>query len=429
MKKFHLGIIGAGTVGKALVEIILKESFHIQEKYGFIINIHSIATRTPSRISSIANCPVSTDWKEITENPEIDLVVELIGGTTTAWEIAESALNHQKTFITANKALLYEKGDLVFQLAKKNKVEVGFEASVGGAIPIIRTLKTSLSPNHFESIAGILNGTTNFILSKMELENLDYKDALRIAQELGFAEADPSFDVEGIDVSHKIAILARLAFGRSVQIQSVTGITKISSLDIQCASSMGYRIKLLGMARLVHNQIHAKVQPVLLPISHPMASVLYEKNAVFYRTSYSGEGMLTGLGAGGVPTASAVLADILYYASRREFVMKNPEMAEVNLFPASDNLQMIEEENRYYIRFTTVDRPGVLGYISGILGNFKISISSVVQKESIEDSPTAVFITTHKANNQAIQKALGQIDQNKEIIRESSLALPIMENL
>ncbi len=431
MKKFKIGIVGAGTVGKSLICMLQEQKTEIESKYSMVPELVSVATRTPSKISSLLTCPVYRDWRKVTEDPEIDIVVELVGGTQVALEIAESALKHSKTFITANKALISEKATTLFPLSHKMGVEIGFEASVAGAIPVIRTLRDSLAPNHFFLIAGILNGTTNFILTKMEFENLSYSKALAMAQELGYAEAEPSFDVEGKDVAHKIAILARLAFARHIPLESIStrGITEISHEDIRNAKKMGYRIKLLGSAKLVDGKILTTVQPVLISLSHPLANVLYENNAIFYKTNYSGPGMLAGSGAGGKPTASAVLSDILYYARRRDLIQSDPTLIENNLYPPAQLSSPNQEKSRYYIRFTTVDRPGVLSYISQILGKNQISISSVNQNESVENEPTSVLITTHEASLQSLEDSIREIDQNREIIQEATVAFPILENL
>lgn len=431
MKKCKIGIIGAGTVGKSLVGMVREQKEIFFSKLGTEIEIIQIATRTPEKISSKVDCPVTTDWKGLIQNPEIDAIVELIGGVDVAFEIATMALENKKTFITANKALISEKGRELFALAEKNQVEIGYEAAVAGAIPIIRSLRDSLGSNRFEYVAGILNGTTNFILTKMEVEKLSYPQALKLAQDLGFAEADPSFDVEGIDVAQKTGILANLAFGRFFFSQKIKtkGITEVSDMDIENALSMGYRIKLLGIARETKGKILATVQPVLIALSHPLATIMNENNAVFYKTNFSGSGMVTGAGAGGNPTASAVMADILYYFSRRESILHNQNLLEKNLFPEADYDSSEDSDSRYYIRFTTVDKPGVLSEISKVLGNNGISISSVKQNESIENEPTNVLITTHLAKEKDILQSLETIDSNSSIIKEKTVSYPIIENL
>ncbi|EMO27570.1 homoserine dehydrogenase [Leptospira interrogans serovar Bataviae str. HAI135] len=300
-----------------------KESKKYLEKFGIELILSSVCTRTPEKIrtelQSFPNCKLESDYQKLITNPEIDMILELVGGTDIAYSIVKDALKYGKTVVTANKALLSQKGDELFSFAQERGLEIGMEASVAGAIPVIRSIKSGLGSDSFLSLYGILNGTTNFILSKMESENLDYSEALRIAQDLGFAEKDPTFDVEGIDTAHKISILGSLAFSEKIPLQSVQieGITKISGLDIRFASELGYRIKLLGLVRKLSHKIEARVQPVMIPIKHPFANIMNEMNAVYYQTAYAGPGMFVGKGAGSLPTASSVVSDILYYGARR----------------------------------------------------------------------------------------------------------------
>lgn len=431
MKKFKIGLIGAGTVGKGLLQMLKDQKSVIRNKYGLELELAEVATRTPSKIAGLTDCPTGDQWESVTKNPDIDLVVELIGGTTTAFEIARSALENGKTLITANKALVSEKGRELFSLAESKNLEIGYEAAVAGAIPVIRTLRNGLGPNDFQYIAGILNGTTNFILTKMEKENLSYLEALKLAQDAGYAEADPTFDVEGIDVAHKISILGNLAFGRYISVSHIEtkGITKISDLDIQNALRLGFRIKLLGLTRKIDDRVLARVQPVLIPLSHPLANIMNENNAVYYRTNYSGSGMLSGKGAGANPTASAVLADIVFYASRRGSILANNDFLEKNRFQEANYDSSEDEISRYYLRFTTVDKPGVLAEISKILGKNAISISSVQQNESIENEPTNVVILTHSAKQKNYNDSIQEIDRLSDIIREPTVAFPLLENL
>lgn len=351
--------------------------------------------------------------------------MELVGGTDVAYSIVKEALKNGKTVITANKALLSQKGNELFSLAQEQGLEIGMEASVAGAIPVIRSIKSALGSDSFLSLYGILNGTTNFILSKMESEHLDYSEALRTAQELGFAEKDPTFDVEGIDTAHKISILGSLAFSEKIPLQSIQieGITKISKLDIQFANELGYRIKLLGLVRKLSHRVEARVQPVMIPIKHPFANIMNEMNAVYYQTVYAGPGMFVGKGAGSLPTASSVVSDVLYYGAR-----KNKGLSpEKNLFPEAT----ISEDNgslvRYYLRFTTVDLPGVLSEISKVLGDHGISISSVRQNEA-EKEPVEVVVITHPTTEENIKKSLKIID-GLSLIRHTSVAIRLEDKL
>ncbi|EMP05381.1 homoserine dehydrogenase [Leptospira interrogans serovar Pyrogenes str. 200701872] len=411
MERIRIGLIGAGTVGSGVIEILKKESNKYLEKFGIELILSSVCTRTPEKIKkelqSFPNCKLESDYQKLVTDPEIDMILELVGGTDIAYSIVKDALKFGKTVITANKALLSQKGDELFSFAQEKGLEIGMEASVAGAIPVIRSIKSSLGSDSFLSLYGILNGTTNFILSKMELENLDYSEALRIAQDLGFAEKDPTFDVEGIDTAHKISILGSLAFSEKIPLQSVQieGITKISGLDIRFASELGYRIKLLGLVRKLSHKIEARVQPVMIPIKHPFANIMNEMNAVYYQTAYAGTGMFVGKGAGSLPTASSVVSDILYYGARRNKGI----FQEKNIFPQA----MISEANvslvRYYLRFTTVDLPGVLSEISKVLGDHGVSISSVRQNET-EKEPVEVVVITHPATEENIKNSLKIID-------------------
>lgn len=353
------------------------------------------------------------------------MILELVGGTDVAYSIVKQALKNGKTVITANKALLSQKGDELFSLAQEQGLEIGIEASVAGAIPVIRSIKSALCSDSFLSLYGILNGTTNFILSKMELEHLDYSEALRIAQDLGFAEKDPTFDVEGIDTAHKISILGSLAFSEKIPLQSIQieGITKISKLDIQFASELGYRIKLLGLVRKLSHQIEARVQPVMIPVKHPFANIMNEMNAVYYQTVYAGPGMFVGKGAGSLPTASSVVSDVLYYGARRNKGLSR----EKNLFPQATISEANGSLVRYYLRFTTVDLPGVLSEISKVLGDHGISISSVRQNEA-EKEPVEVVVITHPATEEKIKKSLKIID-GLSLIRHTSVAIRLEDKL
>lgn len=429
MERIRIGLIGAGTVGSGVIEILKKESNKYLEKFGIELILSSVCTRTPEKIKkelqSFPNCKLESDYQKLVTDPEIDMILELVGGTDIAYSIVKDALKYGKTVITANKALLSQKGDELFSFAQEKGLEIGMEASVAGAIPVIRSIKSSLGSDSFLSLYGILNGTTNFILSKMELENLDYSEALCIAQDLGFAEKDPTFDVEGIDTAHKISILGSLAFSEKIPLQSVQieGITKISGLDIRFASELGYRIKLLGLVRKLSHKIEARVQPVMIPIKHPFANIMNEMNAVYYQTTYAGTGMFVGKGAGSLPTASSVVSDILYYGARRNKGI----FQEKNIFPQA----MISEANvslvRYYLRFTTVDLPGVLSEISKVLGDHGVSISSVRQNET-EKEPVEVVVITHPATEESIKNSLKIID-GLSLIRHTSVAIRLEDKL
>jgi homoserine dehydrogenase len=421
MNQINIGIIGLGTVGKGVLEIIDAEQKKLFTETGIQLNLKKICDKDNSRIPNKFHSIFTSNWKDITESKEIDMIVELIGGNTIAYEVHKSALQNSKFLVTANKALLSEKGNELFSLAKSNQVEIGFEASVGGAIPVIRSIKTSLVSNNFLSIYGILNGTTNFILTKMEEEDMDYSDALKLAQELGFAEQDPTFDVEGIDAAHKLTLLAGLSFKQEVSISdiSIEGISKISKSEIKQAKSLGLRIKLLGIAKKTEHGLELRVSPTMIPLEHPLASVKFEMNTIYFETSYSGPSMLMGKGAGSLPTASAVLSDIVYYAERK--INKNSAL-ENNLYEKGNIVSGKDTEARFYIRLKTIDKTGVLGQVTSILGKNSVSISSFRQNES-KTEIVELIILTHKSKVGGVISAIEEIDAKKDIIKEKSIFL------
>ncbi|MDF3821417.1 homoserine dehydrogenase [Leptospira sp. 96542] len=429
MKQVRIGLLGAGVVGSNLIQLLEKNQKTIQDRHQIDLQLTVIGTRRPELWKGKTTAELTNDIDSVTKRSDIDMIVELMGGTTTAFTAVHQALGKGKTVITANKALLSEKGRELFPLTSQFGGELGYEAAVAGSIPIIRTLRDGLSSCEFEVICGILNGTTNFILTKMEQENWDYKTALKKAQELGFAEADPTFDVEGIDAGHKISLLASLAFHEYIPFTdvSVKGISDLDAIDIRSALSLGYRIKLLGISKRSQAGagILSKVHPTLVPLSHPLANVMNESNAVFYKTKEADSGMVTGKGAGGMPTASAVLSDIIYYASR---IGSQGIEKENNLFPISTKFPEPENQVRYYLRFSTVDKPGVLAEIAKVLGKHNISIASVQQKESTEE-PVTVIVVTHSATEGEFAKSLAEIDKMANIIKEKTVAIRILENL
>jgi homoserine dehydrogenase len=422
MKKVNIGLIGAGTIGSGVIAILRDSCEQIKKRSGLELVLHTVCDIHVNTLS--VKLPDETrttnNFQEVVSSPDIDLVVELIGGTKVAYQVAKDALEHGKTLVTANKALISEKGEELFFLANQNGAEIGYEAAVGGTIPIIRSMKTGLISNHYHSIYGILNGTTNFILSRMETEGLDYRNALKQAQELGFAEKDPTFDVEGIDAAHKISILGGLAFGKKIPIDKIyiEGISKISAVEIKTAKELGYRIKLLGVCKSQGDKVEARVHPTMVPLAHPIASVMNEMNAVFFETNYSGPVMLVGKGAGSLPTAAAVISDIVYYSAR---VGNNARAKENNFSDMADLVPIGENIERFYIRFNTIDEPGVLGEITNILGRNHISISSVRQLESKQE-PVQVVIITHPAQEAKLRRAIDEID-TLEMIKERSVII------
>ena len=421
MKKIQIGIVGAGTVGSGLIQIIKEAGDRVAESTGIQIVVHTICDASVFIKDKYKEYNTVFDYKALIENKEIDLIVELVGGTGIAYNIVKESLENSKTVVTANKALLSEKGSELFSLAEKKGVEIGYEASVGGTIPIIRSIKTGLVANEFRGIYGILNGTTNFILSKMEDENLEYSIALKHAQDLGFAEKDPSFDVEGIDTAHKVSLLAGISFGKKINIKNiyVEGITNISKSEIITAKQLGYRIKLLGVCKTNRGDIEARVQPAMVPISHPLAGVRNEMNAIFLDTSYSGPLIFSGKGAGSLPTASAVFSDILFYGSR----IGDKDYLEKNTFSEGNTTPHGQETGRYYIRFNTIDKPGVLAEIAHHLGKNNVSISTVRQDESTGET-AEVIILTHKCREIDLRNSIKDIDL-LSIIKSNSVVVRI----
>ena len=419
MKNINIGLIGAGTVGSGLIEILEKKKESILHISGVNLVLKKICDASPGITNRYPNYFTTSNYNDLTEDKELDIIIELVGGTGVALEIVKSALKNSKTVVTANKALLSEKGQELFQIAEEMKVEIGYEASVGGTIPIIRSIKSGLITNDFKGIYGILNGTTNFILSKMEEENLEYSTALKMAQDLGFAEKDPTFDVEGIDTAHKVSLLSAIAFKEKINIKDIyiEGITNISKTEIITAKNLGYRIKLLGICKKNNGEIEARVQPTMVPISHTLASVRNEMNAIFVDTDYSGPLMFSGKGAGSLPTASAVISDIVYYGTR---IGRVETFAEKNIFPTASITPHGQETGRYYIRFNTIDKPGVLAEISHHLGKNTVSISTVRQDEP-KGEIVEVIILTHKCKENNLRKAIQEIDilpiiKNKSVI-------------
>lgn len=423
MKKIGVGIIGAGTVGQGVIEILQNSTNRIQNRTGIELELKQICDTNPE-VKKLYKNLYADDYKTLVTNPEIDIIVELIGGTKIAYDVVKYALENSKTVVTANKALLSERGNELFQLASQKGVEIGYEASVAGTIPIIRAIKTGLVANDFLSLYGILNGTTNFILTKMEEENLDYDEALKIAQELGFAEKDPTFDVEGIDAAHKVSILASIAFNTNLNIDEiyVEGISRISNAEIQFAKELGYRIKLLGICKKNGDKIEARVHPTMIPIQHPIANVRNEMNAVYLNTNYSGPLVFSGKGAGSLPTASAVVSDLVFYGSR----IGRKDFSEKNVYEKGQLVSLEESEERFYLRFNTLERPGVISAITGVLGAKKISISSVRQYEPSTE-PVKLIIITHRAQESSVREALEEIDK-LEFIKEESVMMRL-ENL
>ncbi len=402
----NIGIIGFGTVGSGVYQIIAQNSDSIIKRTGIDIRIKTICDLNIDQVkSSTSNVVITDTWQDIVNDTEIDIVVELIGGIKPAKEIISQALKKGKSVVTANKKLLAEEGNEIFANSKSSLGKLGFEASVGGGIPCILSMKYGLVSNRYRAIMGILNGTTNYILTKMEEEGLSFPEALSQAQDKGFAEDDPTFDIEGYDAGHKISLLSMLAFGRKIDFSSILieGITKISDLDIIYARDMGYVIKLLGIAKVVDDTLDIRVHPTMIPEKHLLASVRNEFNAIMYDCDMTDPVILYGKGAGSLPTASAIISDIIQIAEKEG-------IDEKSLISEEDARYILPENRvcRYYIRIHTEDKHGILTRISGVLAQHEISIASVIQKESAEKYVPLV-IMTHEASEMGMIHALEEI--------------------
>jgi len=431
VKNVRIGILGLGTVGTGVYELLKRNREVIRMKTGLCIEAAKCADINPERKRQLGipdECFTSSAL-EVVDDPEIDIIVELIGGTDIARDLVLMALERKKHVVTANKALLATHLREIFQSVLVNRVELGFEGSVGGGIPIIKTIREALVGNQINRIVGILNGTTNFILTKMTREGLDFQTALRIAQELGFAEADPTLDISGGDSRHKITILSSLAFNTFVEMESVyvEGIESIERRDLVYAGELGFVLKLLAIAEKKEDGISVKVHPALISRENPLAAINWEDNAVMVYSDFLGKSMYSGKGAGAKPTASAIVADITDIALRT----KNGRAYTPGPYAFSQSINPIPFEmsrSRYYFRFHVLDRPGILSKIAGILGDNNISIASVIQKESEEEHEyVPLVMMTHTALEADVLKAIKLIDRLPELEGKTRLIRVIDE--
>jgi homoserine dehydrogenase len=418
MRKINVGLIGFGTVGTGVVKLLRENSEVIRRRLGSDIVLKTIADidTVRSRAVAVDKSMLTSDATRVIGDPEIDIVVELMGGYEPARTFIIQAVENRKHVVTANKALLATHGNEIFRIAEAQGVNIGFEASVGGTIPIIKTMKESLVANRIMSIYGIMNGTANYILTKMSDEGKPFDEVLKQAQELGFAEADPTFDIEGIDTAHKLAITLSLAYGGKVDLQAIyrEGITGISQQDIEFAGELGYCIKLLAIAISRGDSIEARIHPTMIPFGHILASVGENFNAFHFVGDAAGSVFLYGQGAGMMPTASAVVSDIIDIARDIQKGVAGRVPARFFREDASGDLDLMPVEEmvtNYYFRFSAVDRPGVLSAIAGILGREEISIATVIQKGRKQGEAVPIVMTTHKARERAVRKALAAIDQ------------------
>ena len=410
MKQLKIGLLGLGQVGSGVYSILKSKGPSLARKNGTSFEIKAIAVkhRSKKRLAKPKNSQLTFDARRLVQDSNLDVIVEVIGGIHPAKELILKALRSGKHVVTANKALLAEHGRELFGEAKKLGRHLFFEASVGGGIPVIKVLREGLIANRINSIYSIINGTSNYILTKMSEDHLDFKDALKLAQKKGYAEADPTLDIEGIDAAHKLTILASLVFGGWVNFKDiyVRGISSIRSEDIAFAKEFGYTIKLLAVAKKNQDGIEAHVQPTLLPKSHVLSNVRGSYNAVLMQGDEVGDILLYGRGAGSKPTGSAVVSDLIDLSRLSE----NDGLFMPNLNPIKiKNISKLL--SRYYLRFHIVDRPGVLSKISSVLGQKGISISDVIQKERRAGSVVPLILLTHDAQEEFIRKAVQVIDR------------------
>lgn len=418
MKKIPIGLIGLGNIGTGVAKLLHQNEKIIAERLGAKLVLKKIAdiNLKSARELKLPESMLTLNAREIIDDPEISIVIELVGGYEPARTFVLEAIKNGKHVITANKAMLATYGNQIFAQAQKKAVDVGFEASVGGTIPIIKTLRESMAANRFNSIVGIMNGTCNFILTKMTDEGKPFDVVLQEAQKLGFAEADPTFDIEGIDTSHKMAIVLALAYGKKLKLKDIylEGITKTSSLDIAFAKELGYRIKLLAIGRLRDNEVEARIHPTMIPATHLLANVNRNYNAFHLVGDASGPIFLFGQGAGMMPTASAVFSDIFDCARNLVKGVSGRVPSRAISEAAMTNIAMVpmeDIETKYYFRFSVLDRPGVLSQISGILGEHNISLESVIQKAREKAGPVPIVMTTYKAREKDVRQALKKIDR------------------
>jgi homoserine dehydrogenase len=420
MEPIKVGLLGFGTVGSGTFTVLRRNQEEIKRRAGRGIEITRIAVRTPSKVQGAAGIDVTTDFNAVVDDPSIDIVAEMIGGTGVARELVLRAIANGKHVVTANKALLAVHGSEIFEAASKKGVMVAFEAAVAGGIPIIKALREGLSGNRIQYIAGIINGTTNYILSEMRDRGLDFATALKAAQELGYAEADPTFDIEGVDAAHKVTIMSAIAFGVPVQFERayVEGISKLDAIDIRYAEDLGYRIKLLGIARRTEKGIELRTHPTLIPEKRLLANVEGAMNAVVVHGDAVGTTLYYGKGAGAEPTASAVVADLvdvtrLHTADPEHRV---PHLAFQPDSLANTPILPIEEvTSSYYLRLRVADVSGVLANITRILADKAISIDALLQKESEhvdgeDKGETDIILITHETVEKEINAAIAQIE-------------------
>jgi len=418
MKPIKVGLLGLGTVGAGTFKVLQRNQQEITRRAGRGIEISMIAVRNIEKARALVGdvCPVVGDSMLVVNNPDIDIIVETIGGTGLTRELVMTAIANGKHVVTANKALLAMHGNEIFKAAQDRGVMVAFEAAVAGGVPIIKALREGLSANRIQWVAGIINGTTNFILSEMRDKGLDFATVLKQAQELGYAEADPTFDIEGVDAAHKATIMAAIAFGIPMQFDKahVEGISKLEAIDINFAEQLGYRIKLLGIAKRTDKGIELRVHPTLIPSTRLIANVEGAMNAVLVQGDAVGASMYYGRGAGAEPTASAVIADLVDITrlATADPEHRVPHLAfQPNSLGHEVILPMSEITTSYYLRLRVADQAGVLADVTRIMADLSISIDAMLQKEPAEnETQTDIIILTHQTQEKNVLKAIEKIE-------------------
>jgi homoserine dehydrogenase len=435
MKEIGVGLLGFGTIGAGVVKLLGQNASLIEEKLGARLRLRKVADRdiTTDRGVVVEPGVLTQNVDEVLSDPKISVIIELIGGYTVAKEFILRAIENGKHIVTANKALLAVHGEEIYAAAARKGVEVRYEAAVGGGIPVLSAIKGNMAANNFGTVLGILNGTCNYILTKMTQEGADFSDVLKKAQELGYAEADPTFDIEGVDTAHKLAILVTLCFGTRVNFADIytEGISAISAIDINYAKEFGFKIKLLAIGKMDGDRVEARVHPTMIPLNYPLADVDGVFNAIRLTGDFVDTVMFYGRGAGMEPTASAIVGDAMAIA-RNLMVGVGRRSAPLGYLDTKlKNLEIKpigEIVGKYYIRFSVLDKPGVLARIAGVLGNNEISIASMIQSARIADETVPIVIMTHEASESGIRSALKEID-SFDFINEKSKLIRIEDSL
>lgn len=418
MKTVKIALLGLGNVGRGVWMILNSNKEEIMKRSGYKVEVAKVLVRNKNKVRDveIPDDIVTTDFNEILNDDSIKIVVEVMGGIEPAREYMLKAMEKNKHIVTANKMLLATGGDELFEKADEKGVMFHYEASVAGGIPIIKGIDESLTANKIEQLYGIVNGTTNYILSKMELEGADFDDVLKEAQEKGYAEADPTSDIEAFDAQYKLAILASLAFGTKVDVENVyrEGITKVKAVDMKYAKEFKMGIKLLAIAKEVNGKVELRVHPTMLPKNHPLSNVYDSFNAVFIKGNAVGDLMFYGRGAGDLPTGSAVVGDIVSIVRSGVDTENSNPVVKNNLWKREIQ-DMGDVESKFYIRATVLDESGVLGEITAILGNHNVSLRSVIQKGDEEDGQVTIVLVTHRTKESEIDTAIKEISNLKSV--------------